>query len=268
MNLEYDYDVLDEDESFLSEVPINIIMSSIETQFNEPLEYRKKDYIKAFNKKYKKMVDETTEELSDRLENMCDEFYSFIKNIFYEKLSIGFNDIDNLIEDDIYELVHTTYRFFIKNMKKNYINVVKNYIKENQSEIENNFVIKKDVTAINFKAEIDNDYDVLVLSELGHIIDYIFDEMKNSDIDTFFKLCDDDEPCVELEFVKEKYDDLTLTGNFLPLYFDMLTPDFAVEIQSKIRNSILKKYPKRERKVETIEDLTKEDELENDEVNE
>ena len=53
MRKEYIYQPTDlEDELFLSEVPTEIIQSSIKTQFEEPLEYRKKDYIQSFITKY------------------------------------------------------------------------------------------------------------------------------------------------------------------------------------------------------------------------
>ena len=41
-----DYDMMEEDDSvFLNAIPLSILKDSIETQFNEPFEYRKKDYI-------------------------------------------------------------------------------------------------------------------------------------------------------------------------------------------------------------------------------
>ena len=39
---------------------------------------------------------------------------------------------------------------------------------------------------------------------------------------------------------------MMITGNFLESYVDMVDDsDFIMEIQSKVRNKILKKYPKR-----------------------
>lgn len=253
-----------DDEMFLSEVPTNILMSSLETQFNEPLEYRKKDYIQSFITKYEVLKDNTTDDLSGDIENMHDDFFAFVEKIFADRLNIGFVDIDDMGTDEMHELVHMTYRFFIKNIKKNFVNIIKNYINDNHSEILNNFEKKRDVTSLNFKAEIDDEYDVLVISELGNIISYIFSKIADISIDEFFNLCDDGEYLLELDFVKTAYDEMKLTGNFIQKYIDLITPEFEVEIESKIRNKILKKYPKRENKADLTEDEEPEKTLEDD----
>ena len=75
----------------------------------------------------------------------------------------------------------------------------------------------------------------------------------------------DDEPVLELEYVQSAYNDFELTGNFIEKYLDMIDDDFLTEIQSKMRNKILKKYPKRVRNMEMVEE---DDELVEDEINE
>lgn len=265
MNSDYTYEPNTlEDELFLAELPVNILISSIENQFDDPLEYRKKDYVQSFITKYELLKDNTTDDFMADVENIHDDFFRFVKDTFEERLGVGFVDLDNMSEDDMHDLVHITYRFFIKNIKKNFVNIVKNYINNNSDIILNNFEKKKDVTSLNFKAEIDDEYDVLVLSELGNIIEYIFDDIKNASIDEFFEYCDDNEYSLELDFVKNAYDNMELTGNFIEKYLEFINPDFEVEIQSKIRNKILKKYPKREKKIDlpeedNIEDLHNED---------
>ena len=76
-----DYDALEEDDSvFLNAIPLSLIKDSIETQFREPLEYRKKDYILEYIKKYnysKDYQDEVDEEL-EPLEVLHEEFLLFI----------------------------------------------------------------------------------------------------------------------------------------------------------------------------------------------
>ena len=53
MYAEYNYMPTDlDDELFLSEVPVELLQSSLDTQFQEPIEYRKKDYIQSFIMKY------------------------------------------------------------------------------------------------------------------------------------------------------------------------------------------------------------------------
>lgn len=268
MNPEYNYQPTDlEDELFLSEVPIELIQSSIKTQFEEPLEYRKKDYVQSFITKYTFSKENLLEDDMIMLDVYRDRFLQFIENIFYEHLSLGFTNLDDLGEDDQHELIHLTYRFFIKNIKKNFVNVFINYINENKSELQQKYTKKKDVTSLNFKAEIDDDYDILVLSQLGDIIDDIIETMKTSDdVMQFLNLCVTDEPILELEYVKNAYNEMELTGNFIENYLNMIDDEFLSEIQSKIRNKILKKYPKRVRKADIEDPEDTESDDENNEV--
>lgn len=256
MNTEYSYQPTDlEDELFLSEVPIELIQSSIKTQFEEPLEYRKKDYVQSFITKYEFSKDNLLEDDMIMLDLYRDRFLQFIEEIFYNYLSIGFTNLEDMAEDGQHELIHLTYRFFIKNIKKNFVNVIYNYIDTNRDDITKNYDKKKDVTSLNFKAEIDDDYDILVLSHLGDIIDDIIDSLKlENDVEEFLNLCMSDEPILELEYVKNAYNEMELTGNFIENYLNMIDDEFITEIQSKIRNKILKKYPKRVRKMDMVEE--------------
>lgn len=269
--LEYDYEPTDfEDELFLSDVPVSVIQESIITQFNYPLEYRKKDYVQTFITQYEINKGNMLEDDLTLLEVTRERFLGFLMNIFYEYLYVGFDDdkMETMEEEDQNELIHLTYRFFIKNIKKNFVNVILNYINEHENDISERFEKKRDVTSLNFKLEIDNDYDILVLSNMGDIIQYIIDEVRLSDdVDQFLRLCETDEVVLELVSVKNAFENLTLTGNFIESYINMIDDDdFMIEIQSKVRNKILKKYPNRVKKVE-IETDTNDNDL-NDDYNE
>lgn len=255
MKIDYEYEPTDiEDELFLSEVPLNLIEKSIESQFQDPLEYRKKDYVQTFITKYDFSKDNLYEEDKQNLEMMHDQFIAFIVNIFNVYLSIGFPDIEDMEDDDQHELILLTYRFFIKNIKKNFVTLIINYINRYKDEILDESISskKKDVTTLNFKVEIDNDEDVTILSNLRSIINYILSQEMN--IDEFFELIKSDGNCLETEFVEEKFNDFTITGNFIPDYIKMIDENFYTELESKIRNKILKKYPKRKNFNEERED--------------
>ena len=71
-----------ENEMFLSTIPLNLIEEAIKTQFDDPLEYRKTDYIQSFLNKYTFSVDNMYEEDQMELDELHDDFISFIKNIF------------------------------------------------------------------------------------------------------------------------------------------------------------------------------------------
>lgn len=255
------YDTHDIDnEIFLSDMPLNLIEEAIKTQFDDPLEYRKTDYVQSFLNKYQFSVDNMYEEDQMKLDELHDDFITFMKNIFYEYLGIGMPNIEDMPEEDQHKIIHYTYLYFITNIKKNFTNLIINYIDKNHEDIESISVKRKDVIYLNFKSEIQDEFDVLVLSNLSSIIEHILTE--EFTIDEFFELTTTDELSVELEFVKAAFDDFTLTGNFIQSYVVTVDNYFRTELESKVRNKILKKYPKRKKELivdDDLEDTTTED---------
>jgi hypothetical protein len=259
------YDDTDiENEMFLSEMPLNLIEEALKTQFDDPLEYRKTDHVQSFLNKYHFSVDNMYEEDQISVDELHDEFIIFMKNIFYEYFAIGIPDIENMPEDDQHKIIHYTYRYFITNIKKNFTNLIINYITKNREDISSIFIKKKDVIYLNFKSEISDEYDVMVLSNLSTIIDHIL--TGNYTIDEFFELATPNTLNIETEFVKSAFDDFTLTGNFVPAYILMVDKYFRTELESKVRTKILKKYPKR--KKELIIDTDENDSVNNANVEE
>ena len=117
-----------------------------------------------------------------------------------------------------------------------------NYINKNRSSYEIDEDKKKDVTYLSFKREVTDPVDVYILSNLHSIIEDILAE--EISVDDFFENCDD-ENCLETQFVSREYDNLEIVGNFVDAYREMIDADFISEIESKIRNKILKKYKKK-----------------------
>lgn len=248
-DLIYELTDIDEEEMFLSEVPVDLLKESLSSQFEYPLEYKKYDYIKSFIEKYEFSKDNMLEDDIEILELSRDEFITYIEKLFENYLNIGFNDFDNYSTDEQHEIIHYTYRFFIKNIKKNFVSIVKNYISNNLDEIDSKFSLKNDLTTNNLKNEIDNMIDVKIIGNLREIIDHIFLHLRELDnVDDFFDLCEKDEVSLDLDAVREYYNKTIITGNFIDKYLDMVDSIFIGEIQSKVRNYILKKYPYREGK--------------------
>ena len=240
-----DYDESTNDEIILSEIPLNLIMESIKSQFDNPEDYRKNDYVQKSLKKYQYSLDNLRDDEEESIYELHDKFLLFIKNIFYNVLNIGFSGIEDYNEDDQHELIHLSYKFFINNIKKNFVNFIYNIINTDRDLVLQVCEKKKDVISLNFKNEIDDDYDILVLSNLSKIIDFILSQSYT--VDEFFEKCEPDSLVVEYDFVKEKFNDFELTGNFVSNYIAMLDESFKIEIEGKIRSKILKKYPKRKR---------------------
>lgn len=228
---------------FLSEIPLSLMKENIRSQFEDPLEYRKKDHLTTFFNMYhysKDNADVYEEEDLENIYELRDDFYGFMLNLFRQSLGIGIDRFDELSEDEKETLIHFTYRFFITNIKKNFVCYIINIINNNKerfapSEDEK----KKDVTTLSFKREITDPTDISILSNLSQIINEILSD--EIDIEDFFEYCDDDD-CLETRIVSKAYDTYQMTGNFVPLYIDMLDSDFHSEIESKVRNRILKKY--------------------------
>jgi len=270
---EYFYQPTDlEDELFITEVPVNILIGSIESQFQEPLEYKKRDYVQAFIDKYNFSKQNMLEDDQNDVELYRDQFVAFLKEKFDEYLSIGFPDFDDKEQEESHEILHLVYRFFLKNIKKNFVHIIMNYLDEHKSELLSSYDLKKrDVTTLNFKAELNDDEDVLILANLRDLIDHILDIVSNiDDIFEFFRLCEGDEADLELIYVKKLFEDMEVTGNFIPSYCAMIDDNFRIELQSKIRSKILKKYPKRTKNDNVSSDdlLENEDAINEDEVDE
>ena len=243
-----DYETTDmENELFLSEVPLGLIEEAIKSQFDDPLEYRKSDYVQSFLNKYNFSKTNAYEEEEDDLEELRERFVVFITGIFYEYLGIGMPIIEDMSEDEQHKLIHYTYRCFMSNIKKNFVNLIYNVINKEKDTISNLAIKKRDVISLNFKQEISDEYDILVLSNLSDIIDFVL--AQEYDVDEFFELSESKSLSVEHDYIKTQFDNFNLTGNFVPNYISMVNAPFRIELESKIKSKILKKYPKR--KLET-----------------
>lgn len=256
-NIFYDESDEIENELFLSAIPLNLLEEAIKSQFNDPLEYRKTDYVKSFINKYEFSVKNMYEYDQAELDSLQTDFIEFMEKMFYNYLQIGIDNIDDYNEDNQHALIHFTYKFFINDIKKNFVNIVCNIIDTKKDEITSICDKKKDVIYLNFKSEINDEYDVMVLSNLATIVNYVLS--LDYTIDEFFDLCEsnNNNSQLDLHYVRDKFDSFVLTGNFVPLYKKMINKDFKNEIESKVRNKILKKYPKRKSEIKNnIEEET------------
>jgi len=237
------YEVKFDDEIFLSDVPLSLLKTSLKKQFDDPWEYKKRDYIQSFVDNYNYKKDNMTEDDTEDLELLHDQFVSYVVKLFSTYLGVGFPTIEDMDDDSQHELLEITYRFFINNVKKNIVTFVYNYIDQNKTELSEVLPKKKDITTMNFKGEIPDDDIVVILSNLSDVITHIFSQEYN--VDEFLELCEKDSTCAETEFVKDKYNSFDITGNFIENYFQMISEYDKVEIESSVRRKILKRFPQR-----------------------
>ena len=245
-----------EDEDFMAEVPVSIIKNSIENQLNNPLEYRKKDYITDFIVKYNYMKENELDVDDGNIDIFHDDFMKFITNIYKEKLDIGFPNIEDMSEEDQHEIIHLVYVFFIRKIKKNFVTIICKELDDHKSELAENLSRKKDITYNTFKEEIGDDEYALIISNLDIVIKEILFKIRDKyDIDKFFEVCDYGEVSADREAIIKAFDDFVITGNFIPKYTDIVIYDefFIIDIETKVRSHILKNFPLR--KVDNIDKM-------------
>lgn len=248
--LDYDYAPLDPDtDALLSEIPLELLKEHILSQFREPLNGVSNDMLSSFITNYKFIDDQINDEANRiRYDNIRNDFVNFMKETFSNYLGIGFPELDTMNDDDVFDMIYITYRFFIMMIKKNFTAVIMNSIEdENRKEfIISHYEKRKDVTTFRFKDEnMLEDYDMLVISNLYEIIRDLLEE--DMDVDTFFRMCEYDDVSYELDTLRDAFDNFAITGNFYRKYVDILDDDFIYEIESKVRHKILKKYNERKR---------------------
>ena len=231
-------------DQFLSDIPVSLMKENIKAQFADPLEYNKKDFISPFINMYKYSMDNREAYDDDGEEydfnDIRNDFYIFIQNMIMDYLGIGFIDFGDRSIDEQDHLIHYVYRFFITNIRKNFVTFIFNKIQENKDDYIYDEEKKKDVASLSFKKEITDPKDIYILSNIHSIITEIL-YSEDIDIDEFLEKCDND-GSLETQFVIEQYDNLTITGNFIDKYIEMLNTTFISDIETKIRNKILKKY--------------------------
>lgn len=243
---DYEYEPTSIDtEIFLSSMPISIMEDNIKAQFKNPLEYRKVDYVHSFFRNYRYGIENVeTEEEQIEMEDFRDQFIHFMCDIFHRALDIGLPDIEDKDKEEQEELIRFTYRFFITNIKKNFVNFILNYIDSHKKSLCENAQRKKDISSLSLKKEIDDPEDVLILSNLSDVIDSILTDDKIT-VSEFIKYSDRKRPSFETIYIEEKYEDFSITGNFIEKYVAMLDDDFKVEIEQRVRNHILKQHKKK-----------------------
>ena len=241
---EYEYEPNDvENEMFWSDLPLSLFLETIRSQFEEPMEYRKNDYVQSFFNKFYFTKSEMTEDDEEEVEELYTKFISHMEALFKEYLGIGLPTIDDAGEEEQKELIHYVYRYFIINIRKNFVNLIYNYIEDRKEGICDSIEKKKDVTSLSLKKNVTDENDIVILANLSEVVSDILDE--DFTIDDFFKYSKTESTELEIEFVSDAYDQCEITGNFVPYYTKMVDDDLKVEIECKVRNKILKKYKKK-----------------------
>lgn len=246
MNLDtykgFDYDSVEEDsEVMLSELPLSIIKDSIKQQFEDPAKYGTNDFVQTFETRYVITKENMDEENEEEINELYIQFISFMRDIFKDKLSLGFPYLEDMSEEEQIELIHYTYRFFILNMKKNYLTFIFNYIVEHKKELAEVLPKKKDVTTNTLKNMISDEGDVTIMASITECVDIILKDETIS-VEDFMRLSRGNDADLENDFINDKYDDFNINGDFVDKYKELIDPITRTEIETQVRIKMLQKY--------------------------
>lgn len=230
------------------DIPVLVLKESIANQFSDPT-FSRKDFLSKILESIKSDKDEFQydEEETQALNKIHSDLMVDLLELFQSYLGIGVNNIGELSDDDQDEIMITLYTYFILNMKKNFVQLVMYFIKNKTSEVLTISELKKDITTLSYKSEIEDPDTLRLLANICGIIEYCINSVTT--IDQFLEYtAHPDRP--ESSDINRYYDDFTLTGNFIRNYSDMITPDLMSEIEIKIREKILKMYRNSRKDVE------------------
>ena len=194
--------------------------------------------MQTFETRYVVTKNNMDEENEDEIHHLYDQFISFMRDIFKEKLSLGFPYLEDMPEEQQLQLIHYTYRFFIINLKQNYLSFIFNYIVKHKDELAEILPKKKDVTTNTLKNMIDDEAYITIMASISDCITHILEDNKIT-VDEFMELSRGDDANVENDFINEKYDDFNINGNFIEQYAGLIDPMTRTEIEVQVRMKIM-----------------------------
>lgn len=239
-----DYDPNEvEDELFLSEVPQDLMLDAIETQFNHPFERGEQmDYLQTYIRNYTCTQDRIeTDEEEVETDRMCNRFLTTIKDFFREYLNIGFPDLDELNPSDQLEKLHLVYRYFITNAKRNINTLVFTKISEGINTLAEEYGRRDDILTNSLPDTIPANVQS-VIGNLDVIVDSFLDESEYDGIDEFVELSHTTGNDLECKTISNMIEDDQLTGNFIQAYLDKIDTSARTNLISKMRKRLIKTY--------------------------
>jgi hypothetical protein len=225
-------------ERIMGDLPIEVIKENILTQIDNPLlytsDYADDVYLTLENaKKELGQIDQYNRDISEEY----DKFSLFLLSHVSDRFNLGI-DVEVLDSQELNLLAYDCYKFFIVYLKEDLENFLYNYIISNKEELGSMFdseYKRKDVTTMNMKKACNDKNDILILSNLSDVINYILNI--EFDASEFIELCI--EPGEELgEKIKEWVQNFTIPGDFVSLILDELRinhNDLIDEFVSSIR---------------------------------
>ena len=230
----------------LSDLPMDLILSSIEYQINHPLDIDV-DYCTIVFDKCAQVFREFNgmQDVIADMEEILNKFCISVLTRLDEKFHFDIN-YDNLTPYDVTKMTALLYKFFILRYRKNVSRFIYNYIQKNRKMIAEQFATedkRKDVTTLVMKKMTKNKDDIRIISNLPIIIKNILG-MSHDPIE-FMELA----APVDLYYcgeIVEMLKDFTLSGNFTKYYLNTIlyqyteiADDILIEVRSRLCEDFL-----------------------------
>lgn len=229
-------------ERILGDLPLELIKENITTQITDPLTYPS-NYCDEVYDAFDEAKDEVghIDEYRAELEGERNSFTNFLLQEMETKFDLGV-DTNSMYDSEIESLVRNCYEFFVIRFRDNMNSFLLNYILSNKMTISSLFddeYKRKDVTTMNMKKQLDSREDILILSNLPDVINYILNQdITNED---FLNLAVEDGEYVGEEIINAN-SSFKLAGNFVASIIDEIKfthNDDIDEFCSNIRLDIM-----------------------------
>lgn len=245
-NIDYEPEDLDS-ETTITDEGLGLIEESIINQFEDPSGHAKTDIVSSFLTRYALTKTEIAytadEEEIESAKNLHRRFVAFMEETFKEKLNIGIVDLEDMGENEQDTIIHYLYRFFIINISQNMFNYTYRYIKKNKTELSQILPNTKTVSIKRMSDLIDDKEMVVIAANLSDAVALALSD-ENITVTDFLDMCKSKDYDLEREYVIDRYDDFTITGNFVEKYHKLLPSWYVVELESTLLTKIVKKYKK------------------------
>lgn len=231
---------LNDRRSLIESLSLDLITDSV----NKQIEYTlgsTTDFLTTAFDKFRMILDmedideEDRQDLKYQMIDFCEDLIRSIGNKF--DLFVDHTSMDY---ESIMQLLYSMYNFFVLNRANNVEKFLINYIHQNKLAIIDSLGLSydaiKDITGYSNKKKNINKDDIVVLSSLTSIIDFV---TKNNIIDPmeFLETIDDGE--IYVSNIINYFNSAVISGNFVNILFnDILNDDYDSNELSKIRNDL------------------------------
>jgi hypothetical protein len=240
----YDLSSVNMNDELLSDFPLDLIKENIYEQISNPL-MSSTNYFNIVMEKYNIIKHNFSDNPDDfkNFENVIIDFCNDVLNSISEKYNLG---IDNIDTPELFPTTEAVYNYFILNYKRNVVRFFYSYITDNRNTLAESYekmAKKKDVTTLNYKRQLKEREDVIILSNLSSIVSYIKSiQIESLDfVDMTTESDDIDDRTIEL-LINRGMMNGDFVNDYLDIVFDYndnVLDEIVNELQLKLYNNAI-----------------------------